>query len=44
VRGRNPIVERVVKVKLPEAPVGGEVDAKPRMTTPKTKTGPSNGG
>ncbi len=43
VRGRNPSVERVVRVKLPEAPAGGSVDGKPRMTSSKRKTGPSSG-
>ena len=43
VRGRNPSVGRVVKVNLPQGPVGGSVDAKPRMTTSKRKTGSSNG-
>lgn len=43
VRGRNPSVGRAVKVNLPESPVGGEVDAKPRRTTAKRRTGPSSG-
>jgi hypothetical protein len=42
-RGRNPSVGRVVRVKLPEAPAGGSVDGKPRMTSSKRKTGPSSG-
>jgi hypothetical protein len=43
VRGRNPSVQRAVKVNLPKAPAAREVDAKPRMTTPKRSTGPSDG-
>jgi hypothetical protein len=43
VRGRNPSVGRAVRVNLPQGPVGGSVDAKPRMTTPKRRTGPSSG-
>jgi hypothetical protein len=41
VRGRNPSVGRAVKVNLPKAPAGGKVEAKPNMTTPKRRTGPS---
>tara|TARA_B100000809_G_scaffold192254_1_gene191057 strand:+ start:294 stop:878 length:585 start_codon:yes stop_codon:yes gene_type:complete len=43
VRGRNPSVGRVVRVNLPKEPVEGKVDAKPRMTTSKRRTGPSAG-
>ena len=41
VRGRDPKRQRKVKVKLPQARVGGRVGAKPRMSTPKRRTGPS---
>ena len=41
VRGRDPKRQRKVKVKLPQAPVGGRVGAKPRMYTPKRRTGSS---
>ena len=42
VRGRNPSVVRAVRVNLPKAPAGRKDDAKPRMTTPKRRTGPSS--
>ena len=43
VRGRNPRVQRAVKVMLPQAPVGSGLGAKPRMSTPKKKTGSAPG-
>ena len=41
VRGRNPRVQRAVKVRLPQAEVGSRAGAKPRMSTPKRSTGPA---
>ena len=41
VRGRNPKRQRAVKVKLPMAEVGAPTGAKPRMSTPKRRTGPA---
>ena len=43
VRGRDPKVQRAVKVKLPQAAVGGRVGAKPRLSTPKRRTGSGPG-
>ena len=40
-RGLNPKVQRAVKVSLPKASIAGSVDAKPRMSTPKKRTGGS---
>ena len=41
VRGRNPRTQRAVKITLPQAPVGSQVGAKPRLSTPKAATGPT---
>ena len=41
VRGRNPKVQRAVRVTLPGAPIGGSVGAKPHISTPKKRTGDS---
>ena len=41
VRGRNPRAQRAVKITLPQAPVGAQVGAKPRLSTPKASTGPT---
>ena len=41
VRGRNPKVQKAVKVRLPQSPVGSSVGARPRMSTPKKRTGAS---
>ena len=42
-RGRDPKVQRAVKITLPQAAVGGRVGAKPRMSTPKRRTGSAAG-
>ena len=41
VRGRNPTVQRAIKLRLPQAPIESSVGAKPRMSTPKKRTGGS---
>lgn len=42
-RGRDPKVQRTVKIRLAQAAAGGRVGAKPRMSTPKRRTGSAAG-
>jgi hypothetical protein len=41
VRGRNPKLQRTVKVRLPQTTTDATVGARPRMSTPKKSTGGS---